>query len=70
MFGLISRCRHLLIMKDKDNRIRELEDMMCPYNQHDYIETDSKVICGNYGDTSRKTIYQCKRCKKIKVVID
>jgi hypothetical protein len=43
-------------------RINELEEILCPIQQHDYIEVDSDAI-----DKSTKKM-MCKKCKKVKYI--
>ena len=57
------------IISDRERRIQELEEIFCPFNQHDWIILDEYIVpdlstptvCDNYGER----ILQCKRCKKI-----
>jgi len=49
-------------------RVREIEDLLCPFNKHDYIVIDEGTgSTFSYGEveTYNKRILQCKRCKKI-----
>ena len=43
-----------------EQRIAELEDILCPFNQHDWIEVDWHL------DVDCDVIhhYKCKRCRK------
>lgn len=41
------------------NRVRELENILCPFNQHDFVETD-RIYDGGDPIVS----YKCKRCHK------
>ncbi len=45
-------------------RIRELEELICPCEQHDWVET--KVV---YGENGKQEHYSmCRRCKKERMV--
>lgn len=49
-----------------ENRVRELEDILCPFNQHDFIET-SRVYDGGDLIYSREEWIiscECRRCHK------
>ena len=50
------------------SRVKELEDIICPFNKHEYIETNSYIdtdcICGEIESFTRKAL-QCRKCKKI-----
>lgn len=55
-------------LRDKDERIKELEEILCPCQQHDWIELESRFVIDSGapivdGHTEGK--YICKRCKKI-----
>lgn len=50
------------------NRINQLEEIICPCNHHEYIEIDSNSVpefCGGYVDCYTVRTLQCKKCKKI-----
>lgn len=44
-------------------RIRELEELLCPCEQHDWVQT--KLV--NCDDGTQEQYYMCRRCKKEKV---
>ena len=46
-------------------RVAELEELLCPFNQHDWIEIDYHLESFNH-DYVAEVIhhYKCKRCKK------
>lgn len=47
-------------------RVQELEDRLCPCEQHDYIKVDTEYECSPVG-VDAIGVYRCKRCgKKIK----
>ena len=47
-------------------RVQELEDRLCPYEQHDYIKVDTEYEYSPVG-VDAIGVYRCKRCgKKIK----
>jgi hypothetical protein len=50
------------------NRVKELEDLICPFNKHDFIVIDTSYgyscSCGEVS-TYNKRVLQCKKCKKI-----
>lgn len=46
-------------------RIRELEEILCPCEQHDFIKTGFHFEGGTgRGDSDTVNHYMCKRCKK------
>ena len=46
-------------------RIRELEEILCPCEQHDWVSTGYHFDDGTgYGDSTTFYHYICKRCKK------
>lgn len=53
---------------DLRRRIIELEELICPFNKHDYTIID-EFTNSNYSrgelDYYTKRTLQCKRCKKI-----
>lgn len=55
------------------NRIHELEEILCPCEQHEYIEVGKKIqteYCAGIIDSYYKTKYICKKCKKIIITDD
>jgi hypothetical protein len=46
-------------------RVAELEELLCPFNKHDWVEVDYHLTSFDNGYTT-DTIYhyKCKRCKK------
>ena len=49
---------------------KELEERICPCEQHDYIGIKKDFILLNYGDVKTRIKYKCKRCGKEIVKID
>ena len=43
-------------------RIHELEELLCPCEQHDWVETDRKVS----DDNKTTRTMMCRKCKKRK----
>lgn len=63
MFGkgkLEAKCREL------ENRINELEEIVCPHNSHQYIQIDVRWLVDYTGDSFPVYIYECKKCHKHK----
>lgn len=48
-------------------RIEELEQLLCPVQQHDYIEVDRTCEYDSNGERYDVVTYQCRRCLKKKV---
>lgn len=62
-----------LIQKDNDisklkRRIYELEELICPFNQHEFVEIDNEIVsdfdCGQIDAHCERTL-QCRKCRKI-----
>lgn len=50
------------------NRIKELEEIICPCGQHNWVKVEGYCKfdgIGNYEEPYYD-LYQCKNCKKIK----
>ena len=48
------------------NRIYELEQILCPCEQHDLVQIGRETYFGSSpADIDYIYTYQCKRCKKI-----
>ena len=48
------------------NRIYELEQILCPCEQHDLVQIGREMCFGSSpADIDYIYTYQCKRCKKI-----
>ena len=49
-------------------RIYELEELLCPFNQHEFVEIDHVIVsdfdCGQIDSHCERTL-QCKKCRKI-----
>lgn len=46
-------------------RVAELEEILCPFNSHDWVEIDHHLETFDYGYTTDVMHhYKCKRCKK------
>ena len=66
MFGLMTRKENDRLLTIKRNRIYELEEILCPCSQHDYIKIGSKDHFGGSPAEYRIiNILQCRRCKKL-----
>lgn len=64
MFGRLRRLR------EENNRLRnriyELEQILCPCEQHDLVQIGKEEQWGSSPqELTYIYIYQCKRCKKI-----
>ena len=47
-------------------RVAELEERLCPCEQHDLIETGKQyVMLSSFGDGDYKRTYKCRRCGKV-----
>ena len=47
-------------------RVQTLENIICPTNQHDWVETGFDLEGGTgHGDETTIYHYQCSRCGKI-----
>lgn len=48
-------------------RIKELEERLCPCEQHDYVELSKRfvVTSSTVGDGEFLRKYKCKRCGKV-----
>ena len=59
--------------KQLKNRVHELEEILCPCEQHEYIEVGKKLETDTTGgviDSWYKTRYICKKCKKVVIKDD
>lgn len=46
-------------------RVLELEELLCPFNSHDWVEVDWHLTSFDHGYTTDVIYhYQCKRCRK------
>lgn len=65
MFGLVSKKREMLL----EARIKELENLLCPADQHDYRVADTTAhlvpSCGT-AEFQYTDVLVCKRCFKRK----
>lgn len=52
------------------NRIKELEEKICPCEQHEYIEVDREFISLECGNIDVKKRFKCRRCGKEKIKIE
>ena len=60
MFGRKTR-----IIERLQQRVEELEERLCPFNQHDWVEIDSyELPMDNYGDFDTVRVYKCRCCGK------
>ena len=65
MFGLVSKKRELLL----EMRIKELENLLCPADQHDYCvagTTAHLVPTSGTAEFQYTDVLVCKRCFKRK----
>ena len=47
-------------------RVAELEERLCPCEQHDYVETSHKFVMGTSPmDIETLRTYKCRRCGKV-----
>lgn len=52
-------------MVAKNTRIKELENIICPAEQHSFVMVDEELcITDSYGTTYRTRRYVCKKCLK------
>lgn len=50
------------------NRIKELEQLLCPAEQHDFVKVHRTThIIDAYGSALHDDKYVCKRCLKAKI---
>lgn len=47
-------------------RVQELEERLCPCEQHQWLVIDTEDDIGSLGATTTYYIYKCRRCGKIK----
>ena len=60
MFG-----RKAKLIEKLQQRVEELEERLCPFNQHDWVEIDSyEILINNYLDFDTVRVYKCRRCGK------
>lgn len=61
----------MIISKEKyirlEKRIEELEQILCPVQQHDYIEVNREHRYDNNAESYDVVTYQCRRCLRKKV---
>lgn len=60
--------QHEIETLELNNRINELEEIICPFDQHEYIEIGSNYIDTsdyNYTDGYLVKTLKCKKCRKI-----
>ena len=66
MFGLMTKKEHARVLAVKKTRIYELEEILCPCSQHDYIKIGSRDHFGSNPTEYRTVnILQCRKCKKL-----
>lgn len=47
-------------------RIADLEERLCPCNQHDYVETSHEYVIGHSPmEVNTLRTFKCKRCGKV-----
>lgn len=60
MFG-----RKAKLIQKLQLRVEELEERLCPFNQHDWVEIDSyEIPINNYLDFDTVRVYKCRCCGK------
>ena len=60
MFGRKAR-----LIEKLQQRVEDLEERLCPFNQHDWVEIDSyEIAINNYLDFDTVRVYKCRRCGK------
>ena len=47
-------------------RVKEFEEMLCPYENHDYVEIKAEYFYDIGGGVEAHCKYKCRRCGKIK----
>lgn len=47
-------------------RVNELEEKICPYGGHEWVEVDKICGYGKIGDPYMTIVYRCRKCGKIK----
>jgi hypothetical protein len=48
-----------------ETRVKELEEILCPFNSHDWINVDCHLESLDNGYTTDTIFhYKCRRCKK------
>lgn len=48
------------------HRIRELENILCPYEQHDFVlSAEAAHVIDSHGTTILSRRYICRRCLKV-----
>lgn len=52
------------------NRIKELEQLLCPAEQHDFVKVDRTTYVVGYGSELHDDRYVCKRCLKTKIEVE
>lgn len=51
-------------------RVEQLEEMICPMNEHDWVEIDHNLVTFTNGfDWEVEHKYKCRRCGKIRTSI-
>lgn len=53
-------------IEELQRRVEELEERLCPFNQHDWVKIGSSFITTNGFDFTDIYKYKCRRCGKIK----
>ena len=51
-------------------RVEHLEEILCPLNEHDWKQIDSRMVSLTNGyDFDTECTYKCRRCGKVKISI-
>ena len=45
-------------------RVQELEERLCPCEQHQWVVIDTEIDFGSFGDITNYYTYKCRRCGK------
>lgn len=51
-------------LAEKANRIRELEERICPTQSHEWVKTGAVFAPCSVGDDSMRYTWQCRKCGK------
>lgn len=64
MFNSKKHHYEIELMKHQ-NRIHELEEILCPCSQHEFVLLNQYMSCDGFGEIYTNRVIQCRRCKKI-----
>ena len=61
----ISKCKYKMELSELKQRIKYLENILCPNESHTYKKVDSYFVGGTgHGDEQPISIYKCLKCGK------